>query len=470
MTQELRSRIRLLTPVALVGFVALFTGCNGDDDGIFDEDGGVRFIHAVPDAPPVDIYIAGDRSPRVEGLIYGLSSEFQFLDSGLYEFEIREAGAGPDADPVARTEPIDVFDDERISLVIAGDADDFQPIEVRHDFNRGDEAFLNVVHASPDAPAIGLDVGDDGTLEIENLEPFSALEEGAFLVPDEAFQVAVFAEGERFTSFTLPNIDDGDEFLAVAIGRAADMPRAATGLNIILIDEGSEVNVIAQDPVVFLAHAVSDAPAVDVLLSNGADIDDRLFEATELEFATLSAPIQVPPGDNYDADVRLSGTDQVVFGGDLGDLDAGQRYLVVVGGSAGADDFELMTLGQQFEIDAGEPQVRLVHASADAPGVDVSAVEDGSLSTPAIAQDLDFGEDAPEDGAFIPAGEQTLGLAPTGEVAPIASFDLDVAEAAQLFAIVAGAVAPVEGEQPLQLLVVDTTAFPWELAVVEAAN
>ena len=465
MYHEVASRIRVATLVVLVGFmVTTAAGCNGDDDAIIDDDGAVRFVHAVPDAPPVDIYVAGDDSVLIADVSYGQASGFQFLQTGLYEFEVREAGAGPGGDVIASTDAIDVFDGDRISAVIAGDETGFQPVVVRHDFNREDEAFVHLVHASPDAPAIGLDIGDDGTLQIENVEPFSAVPEGAVQVPDEEFQLAVFAEGERFTSFTLPDLDDGDEFLAVAIGRTADLPREPTGLNLIIVGEGSDVRIISQDPSLFFVHAVADAPAVDVELED----DDRTWEATDLEFGVLSEPLQVRPGDGYDADVQLAGTDQLVFEQNLGDLDAGQRYLMVIGGNAGTDDLELFTLGQQFDLEVEEPQVRLVHASADAPSVDVGAVEDGSLSIPAIAEDLDFGEDSPEDGAFIPAGEQTFGLAPAGEIVPIATFDVDVPDGAQLFAVVAGAAEPVEGEQPLQLFVIDSSIFPWELAIVEA--
>jgi hypothetical protein len=470
MLQEFRSRIRLAPIVVIVVFALAAVGCNGDDNGIFDDDGAVRFFHAVPGAPAIDVYVAGDTSPRVENLTYGLSSEFQGFDPGLYEFEIREAGTSPDTAPLFRTEGVDIVDDERISMVFAGDQEGPQAIFVRHDFDRGDDAFINLVHASPDAPTISLDIGDNGTIDIENIERFSALPE-AVMVPDEEFQVAVFADGERVTSFTLPNIDDGDEFLVVAVGFVAEDPRQATGFNLILIDEGSEVNIISQDPTVFVVHAVSDAPAVDVTLVNGFDDDDRdrPFEVQALEFGTISGPIQVSPGE-YDANVFLAGTEQQVFGADIPDLGTAQRYLIVLAGNVGDDDLELITLGANFDLEVEEPRVRLLHASPDAPSVDVSVVEDGSLSTPAIAQNVEFAETPPDEGAPIPAGAQTLGIAPSGDVVPVATFALDVSDGARLFAIVAGALDPVEGEQPLQLFVIDSAVFPWELDAVAAGE
>jgi hypothetical protein len=501
MLKEFRSRIRVGPMVVIVGFALALVGCNGDDNGIIDDDdGAIRFIHAVPGAPAIDVYRVGDDDPIVENLIYGLSSEFQTFDTGLYEFEIREAGTSPTADPLLRTEPIDIFDEDRFSAVIAGDAEGLRTILVAQDFDRDDDAFVNIVHASPDAPAVDLDVGDDGTIDIENLEQFTALPQ-AVQVPDQEFQVAVFAEGERVTSFTLPNIDDGDEFLVVAVGFVGEQPQAATGFNLLLVDEGSEVNIVAQDPTVFVVHAVSDAPAVDVRLingfndndngngngnddngnddngnddngndDNGNDNDNGLpNEVLGLEFATISGPIQVSPGE-YDANVFLAGTQQQVFDADIPDLGTAQRYLLVLAGNVGDDDLELVTLGDNFDLEIEEPRVRLLHASPDAPSVDVSVVEDGSLSPPAIAQDLDFAETPPDEGAPVPAGAQTLGIAPSGEVVPVATFDVEVSEAARLFAIVAGALAPVEGEQPLQLFVIDSTIFPWELDVVEAGG
>ena len=71
--------------------------------------GGVRVIHASPDAPPVDVYVNGDPGvamPNISGLAFTQGTGYVPLPTDTYRFRVTPAGA---AAPVVidATSPID---------------------------------------------------------------------------------------------------------------------------------------------------------------------------------------------------------------------------------------------------------------------------------------------------------------------------------------------------------------------------
>ncbi len=125
-----------------------------------------------------------------------------------------------------------------------------------------------IVHASADAPTVGIDVGaDDPT----------------------APEVAAL---DRFA-------DTGAAGVALPAGPPlgppppplGDLPRQATGFSLMAVGPTGLVGTIAQDPTVFALHASPDAPAVDI---REATSDALLID--NLAFGQLER-VQVPPGD-----------------------------------------------------------------------------------------------------------------------------------------------------------------------------
>lgn len=65
------------------------------------EDAAVRVFHASPDAPEVDVAVAGEEEPLVSALGYGETSEYATVASGSQTLEVRAAG---ESDAVAEFE------------------------------------------------------------------------------------------------------------------------------------------------------------------------------------------------------------------------------------------------------------------------------------------------------------------------------------------------------------------------------
>jgi hypothetical protein len=159
--------------------------------------------------------------------------------------------------------------------------------------------------------------------------------------------------------------------------------------------------VSAQDEVANLrvVHASPDAPNVDIWVNGEVAISDLAFgEATE--YAELE------PGD-YQIQVTPTGeaADTAVIDATV-TLEAGSDYTVAAIGLVEAIDALVLTDDNAAPAE-GQAHVRIVHASPDAPAVDV-AVTGG----PILVENLPFGEAS----SYIPvdAGTYDLEIRPTG--------------------------------------------------------
>ena len=119
--------------------------------------GGVRVIHASPDAPPVDVYVNGEPGmamPNIAALAFTQGTGYVPLPSDTYRFRVTPAGA---AAPVVidATSPIDGSTDYTIAAI--NFLNSIQPL-VLVDENTSDPsaARIRFVHASPDAPAVDI--------------------------------------------------------------------------------------------------------------------------------------------------------------------------------------------------------------------------------------------------------------------------------------------------------------------------
>jgi hypothetical protein len=107
--------------------------------------------------------------------------------------------------------------------------------------------------------------------------------------------------------------------------------------------------------------------------------------------------------------------------------------------------------------------MRVVHASPDAPAVDVGTVS-GGVVTP-VAPDyvnIPFAGSSPSTGTVLPTATLNIGVAATGNTAPVATFTVTTVNGMRAFAVAAGSIAdpPVNGVG-FRLIVVDTVVWPW---------
>ena len=68
-------------------------GCDDEDTIVTGESVGLRVIHASPDAPALDVYLAGQSTPVAQNLGYGQATARLTVPTGTVRIELRPAGA-----------------------------------------------------------------------------------------------------------------------------------------------------------------------------------------------------------------------------------------------------------------------------------------------------------------------------------------------------------------------------------------
>lgn len=440
----------------------------------------IRVVHAAAGAPAVDVYVQGAEAPALTDLSYTDTSAYLEVEAGDYVFELRPAGAGPETEPAFVSPSLTLGGEASITVIAAGDlgsddeADGFRLIPQVEGFGApiDDSARVRVVHAGFDAPAVGVDVGADGDVEIPELLRFTDTgAEGVPLPAGEALQVGLTTVEEApslITAFTTPALPSGADLFVIATGRVSTRANAEDGFGLLAVGPAGTIGFIQQNPAVYVLHAGPDAPAVDVFAGEAELIDD-------LDYGELSAPLIVPPGTySFDAFGHAAGANRPMNRTpiSLSDaaLDAGERYLVVASGTAsalgGGEPLNLAVYTDQLSGAADEAVIRAIHASHDAPPVDVGPLVDGVV-TP-VFEDLAYGEGSGEAGLPLPPGDLRIGVAAAGTPTPVAAFDLELPAGIRAFALATGFLSPMlDAEEPFSLMVVDTAAWPWTVAQVE---
>jgi len=258
-------------------------------------------------------------------------------------------------------------------------------------------------------------------------------------------------------------LPDGAALYVIAAGRLADSPREATGFSLFAVGPDGLVGIIPQNPFIYALHASPDAPAVDIK-SDGALL------AGNVSYGQL-ARIQVPPG-GYPIDIYPAGGATKVYSDSVSDLAAGESYLTVAAGflapapEEGA--FRLITLADNLADAPDGARTQVIHASPDAPAVDISTMSNGiHLDVPLLVEGLRFGQLTADDGLAVPAASFELGVAQAGVPTPVAKFGLTTVTGLRAFVLATGALSPDPGEQPFALMVVNTSAQPWTVSRVD---
>ena len=459
--------------VIMVAMVAFTAGCSDDDDSsivnppipgesptvpnlaygatsgyaTLDNGAMLRAVHASPDAPAVDIYVKGSE--------------------GSYTIDIRGAGASSGSAPVYSVD-VTIPTDAKVTALAAGlltsssDSDKFRLIPLAEDFGTpgANEAIVRIVHASPDAPTVDIDVNDDATVEVPNLARFADTgASGVALPANTPIQVAIWAGGSRVTAFTTPNLPEGAELFVIASGLLAKQPRDVDGFTLIAVAPTGSVGFVKQNPVVFALHASPDAPNVDIYAGT-----TRLVE--DLPFADLSGAIQVPPG-SYDLGFRETGTGSDAAVLSTPELSAGERYLAIASGFlSSTPDFRLLPYGDGFGESMTQALVRVVHASPDAPPVDVGTESNGTVTAVDDFTNLAFEAASKGSGTELPVGNLPIGIAGAGSTDAVATFTVPTSAGLKAFAVAVGAFTPEGDEKTFRLVIVNATSYPWQSAEI----
>ena len=163
-----------------------------------------------------------------------------------------------------------------------------------------DEAMVRVLHASPDAPAVDVQL-DDAPVEALTNVPFGAISD-YLAIPAGDHNIKVFATGT-----TTDPVIDADVTVAAGTSYTIAATDALASITAQVIeDDPSPSCSTAQVRVI---HFSADAPAVDVA-TTGAAPEDAVVK--DLAYPDATGYLDLP-ADTYDLEVRLAGETTVAL-------------------------------------------------------------------------------------------------------------------------------------------------------------
>ncbi len=427
-------RLSLILGLAL----SLMTvGCGDDDTGVEDtgspdagdtggEDTGgggsamVRLLHLSPDAPAVDIFLNGERSP-LTGLAFPNGTPYAELPAGSYDVDIVPAG-GEIGDSVLTVQDLALEADTMYSAAAIGTV-------------AGDPALaaLPIVDSAADLDAANIRVraihaaAAVGQVDIWNITDPAA---PAALYEDVDFGVAGDALDVPAGAYTI-GLDVDDDATPDVI---FELPELAGGtvVNLYAVND-MEGNVFIQaalpdgtyariDPteagsaMVRLLHIANDAPAVDIF------INGERSPVTGFEFGETTPYVELDAGA-YEIDIVPAGLELAdsVFNIPSLALEANTSYsAAAIGTLAGDPAFSVLPIVDSgADLADGNIRVRAIHAASSVGQVDIWNITD----TPApLYEDVDFG--VAGDALDVPAGAYTIGFDVDDDATPDVTFAL----------------------------------------------
>jgi hypothetical protein len=408
----------------------------------------VRVVLAAADASDVpETRIWVDRTGRSLGtsLMLGDTTDYVEVEPGAHEIVF-------DTDGNRATAHLDVRAGQRITAIAAGrlsshdDSDRLRLIALEEHFEAVAEgtAVVRVVNAAADAPAFGIDVGDDDPAhpELSPVERWAAsAEAGLALRADAPAQLAIVQNGSRATAFTAPTLESKGEYFVVALGEEARRPSDFRAFSLLTVGSNGTIARTLQNPVVRVFHASPDAPALTAFAG-----DRKLVDT--LSFGDLGASVQLPPG-SYSVDLfAKNGTAEPppkpFASVSTGLVRAGETYLTVLTGFAAPERREpglsLVSFADAFDLaDQDAARMRFVNATADVPSLDFGTVQKRRIDQ-IVLRDLPFGTASAPAGAHLAPQSLTLGVSPDASSGstPAASFETRIEAPARGFLVGAG--------------------------------
>ena len=212
--------VKFVTSILLAAVVmfGLAIGSAGRVAAQSDE-ANVRVIHASPDAPAVDIWVNG--SVAIEGLEFGDATDWIALPAGSYDVAVAPAGA--DAADAVIEATLDLEGGVNYNVAAVGFLADISATVFTTDtadLAEG-QARVQVVHASPDAPAVDIAVAGGPVLVGDLSFPNAS---GSLDVDSGTYDLEVRPAGTEDVALDLPGValDAGTVYDILAIGTLAD--------------------------------------------------------------------------------------------------------------------------------------------------------------------------------------------------------------------------------------------------------
>ena len=439
----------------------------------------LQVVHASADAPDVNVLVNGAIVDGLAGVPFAAASPYIELPAGTISAAVDAILADGTALRVLEAEGLQLESDVAYNVIAAGSAAALlsgaeNPLQLfvltRPVLDAIEGVRIQVLHGSPSAPEVDVYVtGPDA--ELVGVEPATFAFGGVLdlgTVPAAEYRIRVTPAGGETVVF-----DSG----AVALPAGAD-------LTIIAVDNTGPgtapivlLAVLADGTVLELrdggteaaagltaVHNSADAPAVCVVADDAATADvERIELFAGVPFRGFGYLGAVPPGsyvvglEVFD-DVECSGTVAVGFDDPL-TFAAGAEATGIVVGGLGDGTLELLALADDLRPVATEARVRIVHGSALTPAVDIYVVAAGTdISSPDVAPAFSGVEFRASTGfVALPPGEYDVLVTLADDTTPAISLLGVALEGGEVITAIAS--DPDAGETLPGVIVIDHVAL-----------
>ncbi len=273
----------------------------------------VRFVHVVPGAQAIDIYVDGELT--VMGLDYGQGTDYLTIPGGTHLVAVTQTGLTTtlweqEINPAADTASTLVASSID-QLVFTVYADSLAAVDLG-------KARVTVIHAIAEGPTVDVLIAGNRSVfpDLQYNAPTGSID----LDLSVEYLMAVVPAGEDATNAIIPEealpLTSGALFTYIIYGTESRPEKLLLATPVASSEDAGFVR---------LAHAMPDAPEVDVFFNN-------VRVATRLPFGATTQYIAAPADTTYDVSVRVSGSGDDVAGANL-TLEAGNRLTAVVAGS-----------------------------------------------------------------------------------------------------------------------------------------
>lgn len=436
--------------------VVALAGCNSSSNSRNNNDStsqvaGVRVLHAVPDAPAVNVLVDGEIAfPELD---YSEGGTFASVPVGTRQAQVDGILPGGVTSTVIGPVDLTLEAGREYTVLATGELADIEPLVIdAEQFQAPSGASrVQVVHAAPNAPAVDVYVTvPDADLSAEMPARSFAFREdfGPVELPAGEYQIRVTLQGDSgavvFDSGPVDVADGGDLLLAAVENTGpGDAP-----IYLMALVRDDAIRIYDRDTPATLraVHAVPDAPEVQVVID-----DDFASPAVPgLEFPEFTGYLEVAP-DTYNVKVTPSDNDGlIVIDADV-ELAQGDAYTLLAVGTLG--DVSPLVLTDDNRGVATAAKVRIVHASPGAGPVDIYVTAPGddiNGLSPAVSN-FPF---ADETGYLqLDAGTYDVTVTPAGsKTAAIGPVEVDLAAGSVYTAVARDAAG---GGTPLDLILMD---------------
>lgn len=406
-----------------------------------EADATVRFVHASPGAPDVDVLLDGQ--PILENLATGQVSEYLAITPEEHRLQIVPSGQTAEAALVDET--IDAGPGRAYLVSVFGLLNDINGAiyDVNLDEIEPGNARVRLINLSPDAGEVDL-------METGGDEWFGNVGLGASAdyrdIAPGTYSSDLRGEDDRVLR-TVANLtfDETRVYDVLILGQVADDSLTVNALETSVSPPCAEVLGLAAeggDACIRLVHAAQDAPAIDVYM-NEAQI------AEGIEFGTATEYAAVPSGGGRGVRVVAAGgpIEEAILDAGL-DFDPGQAYEIIFTGTG--DALDLLISGTDLRpVAEGQARLRVIHASPDAGAVDIGLT--GSEEN--LYDGIDFGGVTPY--IIVDADTYPMEVRPGGEDMTVALQSKVTLEAGTVYDLIA---LGRPADQSLNLLVLTAPA------------